>query len=245
MAEPRKSPKLMPYRKRKNSREVMRPREDWIGIPVPPIIDIPTWQKAQDRLRDNAHHSRRNNNKHHYLLRGMVVCGVCGSIASGYVSNKSTYYSCGAKRHGNITTNPHDELVQVKHQPFDDKVWAGLVELLGNPHTLNSHLQKSLDARTAPSQVHEAADDSDKELARLEAQENRILDAYREEVITLQDLKAQKDKIAARRQVLIAKKKAARSHTESLGQPQITLDMLGRRFRPISACHVKGQFCST
>ena len=103
--EPCKGPKLARYRRRKNSSKADRPRTDWIGIPVTPIIDAATWEKAQQLLKQNAVGSKRNNSKNDYLLRGLVVCGLCGSMAPGHVSNHKTYYSCGAKRNGNITTS--------------------------------------------------------------------------------------------------------------------------------------------
>lgn len=93
----KKNPKSSGYRREKNTSKVSRPRDEWISNSVPAIIDNLTWKKAQALLKQNAHKSRRNNRKNNYLLRGLVVCGLCGSMASGYVSNKSTYYSCGAK----------------------------------------------------------------------------------------------------------------------------------------------------
>ena len=46
-------------------------------------------------------------------------------------------------------------------------------------------------------------------------------------IIDLGELKSQKQNIAAKRKTLEAKKKAIPSHTESAGQTEITLDMLG------------------
>lgn len=236
--EPHKTAKTDPYRKKKKSRLAPRPREEWIGIPVTPIVDEAIWKKAQERLIQNAYHSQRNNNKHGYLLRGLVLCGLCGSMASGYVSHRNTYYSCGAKRNKNITTKPHDEVVQVHHKPFDEKVWAGLVELLGDPENIKAQLEKRMRARKTYVQPKQSTGEFDKELNQLATQEKRILDAYREEVISLDELKAQKAKIAARREVLEGKKKAVLGHANGLGQPQITLAMLGdlsARFQHVMA----------
>jgi site-specific DNA recombinase len=225
--EPKKHPRVNSYRRHKNSAKILRPREDWIGIPVTPIIDQETWDKAQALLKQNAYQARRNNNKHEYLFRGLVVCGLCGSMASGYVSNKSTYYSCGAKRNKNINSKPHDDIIQVKHKGFDEKVWTGLTELLSDPENLKAQLEKCIQAKKAIFPISQDTSEADKELMQLDAQEKRILDAYREAVISLEELKAQKEKISNRRKVLEGKKKAILSHTESLGQPKITMDMLG------------------
>ncbi len=61
--EPKKSPKLKKYRRRKNSGKADRPREDWIAIPVTPILEKETWEAAQRLLKQNAKQSRRNNSK--------------------------------------------------------------------------------------------------------------------------------------------------------------------------------------
>src|SRR5258706_473627 len=237
--EPKKYAKSNTYRRKKNSGVSQRPREEWIGVSVTPIIDVQTWNKAQELLQRNAKQSQRNNNVNHYLLRGLVVCGLCGSIASGYVSNKSTYYSCRAKRGKSITTRPHDETVQVKHKPFDDRVWVGLTELLSDPESLRVQLEKRMQAKTKGLPSSKTDNDFDKELGQLAAQEKRILDAYREEVISLGELKAQKEKISSRRKVLDAKRKVALGHTESLREPQITMDMLlgdvSARFKRVMA----------
>jgi site-specific DNA recombinase len=238
VVEPKRTPKTKAYYKRKNRGRKARPREDWVGIPVPAIVDSQTWKQAQELLKQNAHTSPRNNKKNNYLLRGLVVCGLCGSMASGYVSNKSTFYSCGAKRHKNITSKPHDELVQVKHTLFDEKVWLGLSELLSDQQELKAQLEKRMQAKASKVISTPSTSEYDKELTQLELQDKRILDAYRQEVINLDELKEQKEKIANRRKVLEGKKKAILSQQESTEQPKITLDMLGdvsARFQRVMA----------
>src|SRR4051812_5957250 len=45
----------------------LKPREQWIAIPVPAIVDQETWDRAQAQLARNAALSFRNNTKHNYL----------------------------------------------------------------------------------------------------------------------------------------------------------------------------------
>ncbi len=58
-----------------NSSRVTRPREEWIPIEVPAIIDQETWEQAREQLRRNKERAPRNNKKHDYLLKGLLVCG--------------------------------------------------------------------------------------------------------------------------------------------------------------------------
>ena len=238
--EPEKHPKINKYRTQKKTSKVKRPREDWIGVPVTPLIDQQTWDTAQDLLKKNANRARRNNHKNKYLLRGLVLCGECGSMASGYVSNKKTYYSCGAKRNKNITTKPHDDVnIATRHQPFDAKIWQGLVELLQDPENIKGQVSKRLTRKNAPYRPAKSVQtEIEKEIQKSDVQEKRILDAYREGIIEIEELKEQKAKIVSRRKDLNAKEKAALRQLGHSGRPEITAAMLGdvsARFQRVMA----------
>ena len=193
-------------------------------------------------LKKNANRARRNNNVNEYLLRGLVLCGECGSMASGYVSNKKTYYSCGAKRNKNITTKPHDDVnIATRHKPFDEKVWQGLTELLQDPENIKEQMSKRLPKESRLSQSAKGEQGKiEKKLERLDIQEKRILDVYREGIIEIDELKEQKAKIANSRKTLNAQQKAALSQLEHSGRPEITMAMLGDVFQPVfSVCWLK------
>jgi site-specific DNA recombinase len=227
--EPKKHPKIKKYRKRRKSSKVERPREEWIGVPVPQIIEREQWEAAQLLLKKNARTSSRNNKVNQYMLRGLVICGECGSMAPGYVSNQKTYYSCGAKRNKNFTTKPHDDQrVIVEHKKLDTAVWQGLTELLYDPEQLQAQVEMRLERKQELADLPNAKlENLEKEFDKLAAQEARILIAYREDVISLDELKNQKDQIANQRKGLEARQKMLQSQQENTGQPKINLAMLG------------------
>jgi site-specific DNA recombinase len=226
-AVPPKHPKVDKYRKNKKSSSVARPKEDWIGIPVPQIIEREQWEAAQRLLKQNAVKSPRNNTKNKYLLRGLVVCGLCGSMAPGYVSNKKTYYSCGAKRNKNLTTKTHEERVAVSHPDFDQKVWTGLTELLSDPQNLQEQIESRLEAVRQTSTDTTEIDKLERAILKLATQERRIIDAYREGVIDLEELREQKERISEKLKSLKAQKKAAQSQQKDSEQLEITPEVLG------------------
>jgi site-specific DNA recombinase len=220
---PGKHPKIKHYRQRRKSAKVERPKEEWIALKVPAIIGQELWQKAQKIVERNSALSPRNNSKHNYLLRGLVVCGHCGSMAPGHVSNAYTYYSCGAKRNKNLTTKPHVIRVAVSHKKLDKKVWQGLVQLLDDPQRLQEQLGKK--AERQRQLKHRPAQDTgklEKELEKLQVEEKRLLDAYREGVIDLDELREQKAKINARLKLVNAKLEASKTAQEGLQDSQIT-----------------------
>jgi site-specific DNA recombinase len=56
----------------------LRPREQWIAIPVPAIVDQHTWERVHVQMARNAALAYRRNKKHDYLLRCLLKCGTCG-----------------------------------------------------------------------------------------------------------------------------------------------------------------------
>ena len=74
-----------------------RPREEWIEIPVPAIVDESTFARAQELLHENKVHARRRTIEPS-LVQGLVSCQKCGyalSRASGRSSARRIhYYRC-------------------------------------------------------------------------------------------------------------------------------------------------------
>jgi site-specific DNA recombinase len=67
----------------------VRPKEEWIAISVPPIIDLATFHAAARRARENEAFSPRHLQEGGYLLRRLVRCGRCGSSCSALTSKQN------------------------------------------------------------------------------------------------------------------------------------------------------------
>ena len=59
------------------ARQVQRPRDQWIAIAVPAVLDEERFEAAQRVSRDNSQWSPRRAESGHWLLRGLVKCGHC------------------------------------------------------------------------------------------------------------------------------------------------------------------------
>ena len=66
-------------KKRQRFKCTVRPKEEWIPISVPPMVDLATFHAAVGRARENEAFSPRNLQEGGYLLRKLVRCGRCGS----------------------------------------------------------------------------------------------------------------------------------------------------------------------
>lgn len=72
---------------------------------IPAIIDLETFQAAQELLAKNKKAGGRNKSKYKYMLSGKVKCGKCGSAMCGNASHIDRaktkiqcYYTCQGKK---------------------------------------------------------------------------------------------------------------------------------------------------
>jgi hypothetical protein len=61
--------------------ENKRPKEKWIEIEVPALVERKVWETAQELREQNKQFSNRNA-KHDYFLSGLIRCA-CGKAMSG------------------------------------------------------------------------------------------------------------------------------------------------------------------
>jgi len=85
-----------------NGKRVPLPKEEWIGIAVPAVVDPKTFGAVQQRMAYNRERRRRQP-KYKYLLSGMLSCGEpgCGYAMFGITVKRpngrlNSYYRCGA-----------------------------------------------------------------------------------------------------------------------------------------------------
>jgi len=93
--------------RRSRTTQRRRPREEWIEIPCPPILDEAIFEAAQRVSRDNSKWSPRNLHDEAWLLRGLIRCGTCDTCANchrlGRTDSKiHRYYTCRNKAHSGV-----------------------------------------------------------------------------------------------------------------------------------------------
>lgn len=156
---------------KKNSEDkipmTMRPKEEWIPVEVPVIIEKKTFEYAQKLLKE----SRRRwagTSKNTYLLSGLVRCGECGNTMTGRrAKNWGTYifeYSdikntAGAKHKGCGN--------RIKCEDLDEAVWEAFVNLMTTKG-------QSLSEAAATTEEDTAISFEESEIQRIEARLEQI-----------------------------------------------------------------------
>jgi len=158
-----------------------RPRAEWIPFSVPQIISPQTWQKAQERMEQNARLARRNS-KRHYLLSGLLVCGVCEHTLYATTYEGQPYYRCPAGGKDRPESVPPHTMT-VKGAVAEQVIWDALSQLLQAPE----RIEQAWESCRAPDQRNEVAR-LEKQLRQLQDQRERLLDAYQTGLISKREL---------------------------------------------------------
>jgi site-specific DNA recombinase len=177
-------------------RTIERPREEWIPISVPPLIDAEQFSRAQE-IRRRRQQSSMRVLRHHdtHLLRRLVVCGSCHRKMAA-VNNKSgrtyyRYYWCRGSDphwiHRRRSFCPHPT---VHAQPLDALVWADVVALLTDPQLLLNAWQEQQGKRALASEdvFVEEKRQLKRQIGVVEQQRQRLLIAYEQQAIELEEL---------------------------------------------------------
>ena len=196
------------YKRRKNTSLSLRPRDQWIAIPLPEnlkIIDKKTFELAQKQLKKNSELSPRNI-KYHYLLRGLLKCGNCGSAYLGMPCHGKLYYRCGNR--DNVFPKKKECNASLRSAPLlEGTVWEAICRAIQSPKLIieqvkNFQLNKDQERRKMGEELKRI----EITLMKTEEEENRILDAYRGGAINMEQLKVQIGKIQEKRNVLYQEK---------------------------------------
>ena len=185
------------YKRTKNTSTRLRPKDQWVRIALPDelrIIDRNTFDQAQKRLAVNFRFSRRNA-KYQYLLGGFARCGDCDSPLYGVSWRGRLYYRCG-NRDRTFPLPKECDASAVRAEILEPAVWDKVAEAIRNPQLITRQIAKLKDKH------HDGKNIVRRDLERIERglkntgrEENRLLEAYRESIISMDQLRDQMSKV--------------------------------------------------
>jgi len=176
-----------------------RSREAWIEIAAPLLVADDVWQRAQERLAMNQRFAARNNKRHFYLLRSLLVCGICGRTLAGRTSNGCAYYYCTNRgKHRDPDVPPH--ACSIAGRIVEPLVWESVCELLRDPNLLADAWQAQCETDDADP---DEADRLQSRLRSLNRQWARLLDAFQDELVDKEELARRKTRLDVERESLV------------------------------------------
>src|ERR1700722_1007243 len=176
----------------RNSANHERPHQDWIEIPVPALVGEATFALAQEQLERNKHHSPRRTVEPS-LLQGMLVCEKCGYAlyrSSAQTSKqKLYYYRCLGSdayryRNGAVCDNR-----PIRQDYLDAFVWTEMLRLLDDPTLIQAELDRRMEPAKRTDQLRKRGDILQREQVRIQKNIDRLVTAYQESLVTLEQLR--------------------------------------------------------
>jgi len=165
---------------------------EWIDVAVPALIDDVTFALAARRLTDNKRFAVRNSTAGS-LLRGLVACKAC-SYAYYRTSTRTSrrrivYYRCIGSdgwRHaaGKLCDNR-----PVRADQLEPLVWDHVTRLLADPTLIEAELSRRLEQLRTANPATAQRSRLDRDHARATTAIARLVEAYQEQLVTLDELR--------------------------------------------------------
>jgi site-specific DNA recombinase len=180
-----------------------RPREEWIEIPVPAIITEECFVLAQERLHANKVNAPRRTVTPS-VVQGLVACRKCGyalyRTSTRTSARKIYYYRClGSDRWrylGGAVCNSRP----VRQDLLDELVWREVINLLEDPTLIQGELDRRLSVARDANPTKQREEVLRRELARVQKSMDRLMTAYQEDLLSLDDLRRRMPELRKRGQ---------------------------------------------
>ena len=193
-----------------HSRQVPRPRDDWIAISCPAIIADETFQAAAKVSTDNTKWSPRRTEPGAWLLRGLVKCGPCGVGTSchkmrGRNGTWHRYYYC--HNHDPLRAGGQDRRCperNIRADALDEFVFGQVRAALLDPGLLLAGEQAIAVHAPIPDDQLLAAELArlDRKLDAARSEHRRLVDLYQAGLIDMPELQRRAAAITARQREL-------------------------------------------
>jgi site-specific DNA recombinase len=198
--------------RRTKTRYRERPREEWIAIPVPAIIDHDTFKRAQRVRRENPKWSPRGVEPGHWLLRGLIECGHChvGCNCHKMRGRNGTFHRYYYCRNHDILRAGGEHLRcperNIRADELDAYVFAQVRRALLQPAQLIAG-ERTVITSTPPNDddlIAAQLATLERKLEQAELERVRLLDAYQAALLDLDELTRRTATLTARRDQLAA-----------------------------------------
>jgi site-specific DNA recombinase len=189
----------------RNSANHELPPDQWIQIPVPALVDPATFALAQERLESNKKHASRRTIEPS-ILQGLVHCRECGyalyRTSTRSSARKISYYRCLGTDAWRYDGHAKCEQRPIRLDLLERVVWSEIVRLLEDPALIQTELNRRLETARNSSPTKRQQDSVTQDLAQVQKRMDRLLTAYQEDLLSLNELRRRMPAMRQREQRL-------------------------------------------
>jgi len=168
------------------------PKDQWIQIPVPALVDERSFDLAQERLQDNKKFSPRRTIEPS-ILQGLVHCADCGyalyRTATRSSARKIYYYRCLGSDAWRYQGQSRCSAKPIRLDLLEDTVWTEVTRLLEDPALIQAELTRRVEAARTSHPAKQNQDRLVRELLQAQRRVERLLTAYQEDLLSLDELR--------------------------------------------------------
>ena len=186
-----------------------QPRDTWIEVPVPPLMDEETWERAQALKKQRSRRARRNT-KVLYMLQHLLKCGECGhnfhaksTWRTTNVRNGKKYrYDLPTPRRYYLCNGQHSMRLHCRERPsiraerLEGPIWSEVKRVIQNPDLIVAGID-TFDAQGGGSLEDEIAQ-AQRDLRSIQMEEDRAIRLFVSAKITEAQLDLQRKFITER-----------------------------------------------
>ena len=186
-----------------------QPRDSWIEIPMPQIIDDETWERAQALKKQRSRRAKRNTNVL-YLLQHLLKCGECGHNFHARCTRSTTnvrngkkyrydlptpnrYYMCNGMQSMRLRCR---ERPYIRAERLEEPIWREVKRVIQNPDLIVAGID-TLDTQGSSSMEEEIAR-AERDLRSIQMEEDRAVRLFVSGKITEAQLDVQRKFITER-----------------------------------------------
>ena len=168
------------------------PKDQWIQIPVPALVDERTFDLAQERLQDNKKFSPRRTVEPS-ILQGLVHCADCGyalyRTSTRSSARKIYYYRCLGSDAWRYQGQARCSAQPIRLDLLEDAVWTEVARLLEDPALIQAELTRRVEAARTSHPAKQNQDRITREMLQAQRRVERLLTAYQEDLLSLDELR--------------------------------------------------------
>ena len=163
-----------------------QPKETWIEIPMPQIIDDETWERAQALKKQRSRRAKRNTNVL-YLLQHLLKCGECGHNFHARSTRSTTnvrngkkyrndlpapnrYYMCNGMQSMRLRCR---EKPYIRAEQLEEPIWSEVKRVIQDPDLIVAGID-TLDTQGSSGLEEEIAQ-AERDLRSIQMEEDRAI----------------------------------------------------------------------
>ena len=194
-----------------------RPREEWIEIPVPALVSEQVFDRAQERLQENKRLSPRRTVQWS-IAQSLVTCSKCGyrmcRSSTRSTARQLHYYRCLGSDGWRHLNGALCDNRPVRQDLLDHVVWSEILQLLEDPGLIQSEIERRLAAARNSNPNRKREENIQRELTRTRKGIERLVTAYQESLLSLEELRDRTPELRRREKTLEAELKSIADQTE-------------------------------